>query len=89
MSLRAKLISLWFAALLSPLVAGYALLSAITYVWFNANSSWSNERASLWAWSALTFFCLFAVMAVVAIVRLVRYYNSLPRLPDREEVSSQ
>ena len=89
MTQRAKLISLWFAALLSPLVAGYALLSFITFVWFNATGSWSEERASLWAWSAFFIFCLFAVAAVMAIIRLVRYYNSLPHLPDREEVSSQ
>lgn len=89
MSPRAKFISLWFAALFSPLVAGYALLSGITFVWFNATGSWSDKRASLWTWSAFSLFCLFAVIAIVAIVHLVRYYNALPRLPDREVVSSQ
>lgn len=92
MSPRAKFISLWFAALFSPLLAGYALLSGITFVWFNATGfcgSWSDERASLWAWSAFSLFCLFAVIAIEAVVHLVRYYNTLPSRPDREVESSQ
>jgi hypothetical protein len=89
LSLRAKIISLWVTALLSPLVAGYALLSAITFVWFNATGTWSDARASLWAWSAFFFFCLFAVIAIMAIVRLVCHYNSLSHLPDQEDVTSQ
>ena len=88
MSQRIKIISLWVSSLLSPLVAGYALLSAVTYVWLNAEGSLPRERAELWAWGAFFLFCLFAVLAVVSIIRLVRYYNSLPHLPDREEVTS-
>ena len=88
MSQRTKLISLWVFALLSPLVAGYALLSSVTYVWLNAAGSLPRERAEPWAWGAFFLFCLFAVVTVVSVVRLVRYYNSLPHLPDREEVTS-
>jgi hypothetical protein len=86
---RARLVVLWVAALGAPLVAGYCLLSVYFYAWLNASGSWSVERASLWSGAAFIFFCLFAVIAVVAIIRLLRYYNSLPRLPDRDEVKNQ
>ena len=88
MSQHTKLISLWVLVLLSPLVAGYALLSSVTYVWLNASGSLPRERAELWAWGSFFLFCLFAVVAVFSIVRLVRYYNSLPHLPDSEEVTN-
>jgi TRAP-type C4-dicarboxylate transport system permease small subunit len=89
LSPRVRLIVLWVTALGAPLVAGYCILSAYSYAWLNAAGSWSAERASLWASAAFFFFCLFAAVSVNAIVRLLRYYNSLPRLPDRDEVQNQ
>ena len=87
-SSRARLRLLWVRALLAPLAAGYGLLSAYFYAWLNAAGSWPAERASLWSGVAFAFFCLFAVISVVAIVLLLRHYNSLPRLPDRDEVET-
>ena len=89
LSPRARLLVLWATALGAPLVAGYSLLSAYFYAWLNASGSWSAERASLWSGAAFIFFCVFAVISVVAIIRLFRHYNSLPRLPDRDEVPNQ
>ena len=89
LSPRAKLRLLWACALLAPLAAGYAFLSAYFYAWLNAAGSWSAERASLWSGAAFFLFCLFGVVSVIAIRRLLRHYNSLPRLPDRDEVEAQ
>ena len=86
LSPRARLRVLWASALLAPLAAGYALLSAYFYAWLNAAGSWSAERASLWSGTAFALFCLFGVVSVIAIRLLLRHYNSLPRLPDRDEV---
>lgn len=86
LSQRAKLRLLWASSLLAPLAAGYCLLSAYFYAWLNAAGSWSAERASVWSGVAFLLFCLFGVVSVVAIRLLLRHYNSLPRLPDRDEV---
>ena len=86
LSPRARLRLLWVSALLAPLAAGYGLLSAYFYAWLNAAGSWPAERASLWSGVAFAFFCLFAAVSVGAIVLLLRHYNSLPRIPDRDEV---
>lgn len=89
LSPRARLRALWAIALGTPLIAVYALLSAVTYVWFNASGHWPAERASLWANSAFALFCVFGVIAVVAIVLLVRHYNGLSRHPDQQEEHDQ
>ena len=89
LSPSAKLRLLWACALLAPLAAGYALLSAYFYAWLNAAGSWSAERASLWSGAAFLLSCLFGVVSVIAIRRLLRHYNSLPRLSDRDEVETK
>jgi hypothetical protein len=88
LSPRTKLRLLWTMALLSPLAAGYGLLSVYLYAWLNAAGSWSAERASLWSSVAFAFFCFFVVVSVVTIRLLLRHYNSLPPLPDQDEVKS-
>lgn len=57
--------------------------------WLNAAGSWSAGRASLWSGGAFALFCLFGVASVIAIRLLLRHYNSLPHLPDRDEVEPQ
>jgi hypothetical protein len=86
LSASAKSRLFWASALLCPIAAGFSLLSAYFYVWLNAAGSWPADRSSLWSGAAFAFFCLFGVASVVAIRLLLRHYNSLPRLPDQDEV---
>lgn len=74
---------LWLTALIGPILAGFALLSAVSYAWLNASAAWSAERAWLWAGVAFVLFCLVGAVSVISVSRLVRYYNSLPRLPSQ------
>jgi high-affinity Fe2+/Pb2+ permease len=83
---RARLRILWVVALAAPLVSGYALLSAFTYVGLNASGAWSADRASWWSSTAFALFCVFLVISVVAIGLLLRHYNHLPRFLDRDQV---
>lgn len=77
---------LWVTAVLAPLASGYALVSVYFYAWLNAAGSWPAERASLWSGVSFALFCVFGAVSVVAITLLLRHYNSLPRLPDRDEM---
>ena len=88
LSPRARLRLLWVSALLAPLAAGYSMLSVYFYAWLNAAGSWPAERASVWSSVAFGFFCLFGLVAVITIALLLRHYNSLPHLPDQDEVKN-
>jgi hypothetical protein len=73
MILRRKII-LWIGLILSIPATGYGGMSVVFYFWLNASQPerWSEERASIWAYSALALTVIFFIIFIYCIVSLIK-----------------
>lgn len=72
--MKRKTLILSATAILSAPATYYAALSTIYYAWLNAAEPdrWPNEKAALWAGSALVLTVIFLSLLVYSIVSLIK-----------------